>query len=85
MSRTNLGDSYRLNRAIFKMIQLIAEPATIDRFACASNAQLTLFNTLFKEPGSAGIDAFAQNDYMEHVNFMFPPVPMLPRVGNLLT
>lgn len=84
LSRTNLGDSYRLHRATFKMLQLISAPSTVDRFACASNAQLEVFNTMLNEPGSAGVDAFAQNDYLEHVNFMFPPVAMLSRVGNLL-
>lgn len=83
LSRTNLGDSYRLHRVLFKMIQLVSIPATIDRFACSSNAQLPLYNTLFKEPGSHGVDAFSQEDYLEHVNFVFPPIAMLPRVSGL--
>lgn len=63
----------------------MAEPATIDRFACAANAQLGLYNTMLHEPGSGGVDAFAQRNYLEHVNYMFPPVVLLPRVVKLLT
>lgn len=58
LSRTNLGDSYRLHRLLFKTIQLISTPATIDRFACSANAQLPKYNTLVLEPGSGGVDAF---------------------------
>lgn len=43
-----------------------------------------MFNTLFAEPGSAGIDALAQSDWDTHINYCFPPVAMIGRVMNFL-
>lgn len=55
-------------------------PCTIDRFACNANAVLPLYNSYFYEPTSYGIDAFAQIDYGDHVNFMHPPLSVMGRV-----
>jgi hypothetical protein len=54
-----LGDNWRLRWDLFETIQSIALPATIDRFATASNAMLPRFNSLFYEHGTTGVDAFA--------------------------
>ena len=32
------------------------------------------------EETTYGVDAFAQNDYLEHVNYINPPVSLVPRV-----
>lgn len=75
----SLGDNWRLHFKIFEVIQSIALPATIDRFATAQNALLPKFNSLFFEPGTHGVDAFAQIDYLCEVNFIHPPFSIVGR------
>lgn len=59
LSRVDLGDYYQLNKVLFDQICKIGKPPTIDRFATSSNTLLPVFNTLFWELNSSGIDAFA--------------------------
>ena len=40
---------------------------------------------MFHDPTTAGVDAFAQHNFDEHVNFVHPPVPVLPRIVNFFT
>lgn len=75
----SLGDNWRLNLRIFLVIQSIALPATIDRFATAKNTVLPKFNSLFFEPGTHGVDAFAQVDYQCEINFIHPPFSIVGR------
>ena len=32
----------------------------------------------------SGVDAFAQNDYLQHINFCHPPIALLPRLVTFL-
>ena len=54
-------------------------PFTIDRFACKTNALLKNYNSYFYDKDSIGVDAFAQNDYEHHVNFLHPPLSIMGR------
>ena len=79
LSRANFGDFYRLRQTIFREIEYMSMPITIDRFASACNAQVRAYNAQFTDIGAIGIDAFAQSDYAEHINFCNPPVALLGR------
>lgn len=59
-------------------------PHSIDRFASHSTAQLKRFNSLFLDPCSSGVDAFAQRDWEAHNNYCFPPFSQLPQLISLL-
>ena len=45
-----------------------------DRFATAANKVVPHFNSYFYEPGCSGMDAFAQKDWGEGINFVNPPL-----------
>lgn len=55
-------------------------PFTIDRFACSANTLLPVFNSYFYEPKTAGVDAFAQQDYYHHVNFLHAPLSIMGKL-----
>ena len=60
-------------------------PCTIDRFACNDNALLPRYNSYFLDGRSSGVDAFAQKDFLQHVNFVHPPIALLDKVHKLMS
>jgi hypothetical protein len=56
----------------------------MDRFATAANALTKLYNTFYYEYGTAGIDAFAQKDWNNYINFVNPPFSVIGRLINFL-
>ena len=60
---------------------LWGKPLTFDRAASANNAIPGLpFNSLWPQPGSAGIDLFEQTDWHLHINFVHVPFSLLARL-----
>lgn len=57
---------------------------TIDRFADAESHLLPLYNAACLDPRAAGVDAFAQDDWRDHINFCNPDFGDLPRLAHLL-
>jgi hypothetical protein len=45
---------------------------------------LSLFNSYFYEPRTAGIDAFAQINWNDHVNYCNPPFAVMGRFVNFM-
>ena len=72
-------DDYRLNPAIFRWLDSLWGPHSIDRFANPHNTQIKRFNSRFWTPGSEAIDAYTCNWEGEN-NWWFPPVCLVPRV-----
>ena len=54
-------------------------PHTCDRFACHYNAKLPKFNTRFYQPGTSGVNAFAQ-DWSNDNNWLCPLVCLTCKV-----
>ena len=77
------GD-WRLSRDIFQQIDRAWGPHTVDRFATSNNAQLVRFNSAWADPGTEGVDAFAQRDWESEVNYCNPPWDLLDRLAHLL-
>lgn len=62
LSRVFDHSDWRLNPQLFAMFDRLWGPYTFDRFASALNRQAALpFNSRLYEPGSAGVDALAQD------------------------
>ena len=72
-------DDYRLNDIVFKGLNRLWGPHTIDRFSCSYNAKLPRFNSRFFQPGCEAVDAFAQNWAYDN-NRLCPPVCLFVRV-----
>ena len=77
-----LSDHYewQLNRGLFKYLNSLWGPHTVDRFATMVNAQLPMYNSRFADPHTSGIDALAQQDWNRHNNFVNPPFRLIPKV-----
>ncbi len=65
---------------MFKALAESVEGLDIDRFATANNTLLPKFNSYFHETGTHGVDAFAQEDWLEAKNYCNPPISQLNRV-----
>ena len=69
--------------SVFSWVRLTYGP-TIDRFAAANDHQLPTYNTYLPEPGSAGVDCFAAQDWHLHRNWCHPPPHILGKFLSFL-
>ena len=72
-------DDYSVNDGVFYFLDELWGPHTCDRFACHYNAKLPKFNTRFYQPGTSGVNAFAQ-DWSNDNNWLCPPVCLTCKV-----
>ena len=56
----------------------------VDRYATYNNKLLSVYNSFFMEKMSSGIDAFAQDNWNQVVNFVHAPFTIMGRVVNFL-
>ena len=56
----------------------------IDRFASAMTAQCQVYNSLFLDPYTSGVDALSQTDWRAHNNFVNAPFRLLNEVINTI-
>ena len=80
LSRLPNKYEWRIQPRLFAYIDKLWGPHKIDRFATLANAQLSVFNSRFAEPLTAGIDALAQKDWAKNNNFCNPPFRMINQV-----
>ena len=66
-------DDYSINDGVFYSLDELWGPHTCDRFACHYNAKLPKFDTRFFQPGTSGVNAFAQH-WSKDNNWLCPPV-----------
>ncbi len=84
LSRLTNGYEWKLNPALFKYLDRLYGHHTIDRFASALTKQCPLYNSRYYDPGTAGVDALAQQDWGDHNNFVNPPFRMVSRVLDVI-
>ena len=77
LTRENLGDAFRLDRGVFDTLATAAGGLDIDRFATSHNNMLPRFNSYFWETGCAGVDAFAQEDWLRLRNYCNPSLSQI--------
>ena len=85
LSRLSVHYEWQLNHNIFKYLDCLWGPHTIDRFATGLNSQLPKYNSRFADPGTHGIDALAQQDWGSHNNYVNPPFRLIPQVLQLVS
>lgn len=83
-SRNPDKHNWKLHPKLFKYINRLWGPHTIDRFANCQNTQLRRFNSRFWEPMSEGIDALGQVNWQTENNYVNPPFCLLPRVLDII-
>jgi hypothetical protein len=55
-----------------------------DRFATSTNKVINNFNSYFYEPQTAGVDAFAQGNWLEGLNWVHPPISIIDKTVKFL-
>ena len=80
LSRMVSPYDWKLHPDIFKVIDRIWGPHTIDRFVAQHNTQLKRYNSLFLDPNTEGIDSLAQTDWGKNMNYCNPPFWMIGKV-----
>jgi len=84
LSRAQDAGDWRLDSTVFRRLDRDWGPHTVDRFATANNTQLLRYNSAWADPGSEGLDAFAQNNWDAELNYCNPPWELLDRLAHLL-
>ena len=71
-------------------LELWGSPLTFDQAASHLSAisiegKRLLFNAFCHQPGASGVDMFRQwSSWMENINYVYPPRPMLGRTASFL-
>ena len=68
-------DDWAISTEFFQFIDEIWGPHSVDRLASSNNAKTKLFNSLYWNPGSLGVNSF-NSDWSQNVSWLFPPVPL---------
>ena len=80
LSRRITNTDWMLNPAVFKYLDRLWGPHTIDRCASMNNRQVSHYNSMFYDPETSGVDCLAQQDWGVHNNFINPPFCLIPRI-----
>jgi hypothetical protein len=80
LSRLPIQYEWMLHPTLFRYIDQLWGPHTLDRFASISTAQIDTYNSRFLDPQTHGVDALVQTDWQEHNNWVNPPFRLLNRV-----
>ena len=80
LSRLPLRHEWFLHPEVFRQLDQMFGPHSIDRFATCSTTHLPLYNSRYLDPGTAGVDALGQTDWSSHNNFVNRPFRLISRV-----
>ena len=78
-SRDRAPDEWKLARQLFDRLNATYGPHTIDRFASSATTQVPRYNSRYSDPQAEARNAMTQ-DWTHEINFIHPPVDMLPEV-----
>ncbi len=79
LSRVLFRHEWQLNPKLFTQLDRMWGPHHVDRFASATTALLPVYNSLFLDPQTSGVDAMVQ-DWSGTHNWWNPPFALLPQV-----
>ena len=80
LSRLNSTYEWRLHPNLFRLIESYWGPHQIDRFASMLTSQTPTYNSLYWDPLTSGVNAFAQKDWGSLNNYVNAPFNLLPQV-----
>ena len=82
LSRLSNLYEWKLHPQLFKYLDQLYGPHTIDRFASMSTRQCKRYNSLHLDPWTEGVDALHQNNWASENNFVNPPFRLLSKILN---
>ena len=80
LSRIRSPYEWSLSPRVFEKLERLWGPHSIDRCASMMTAKLPIYNSLYHDPNSAGVDCLAQTDWADHNNYVNPPFWIIPRI-----
>lgn len=80
LSRLNSTYEWKLHPNLFRLLDNYWGPHQIDRFASMMTAQVPLYNSLYWDPLTSGVNALAQTDWSLLNNYVNAPFSLLPKV-----
>lgn len=80
LSRLPAQYEWYMHPALFRYIDNLFGPHSIDRFASILTHQLPRYNSLYWDPGTEGVDALHQSNWQSEMNFVNPPFRLLPKI-----
>lgn len=80
LSRLSTQYEWTLHPNLFRYLDRIWGPHTMDRFANMGNHVLPRYNSRFMDPLCSGVDALAQSDWESENNYVNPPFRLLNQV-----
>ena len=84
LSRLSARHEWVLHPSIFRQLDRMFGPHTVDRFAAVGTALLPTYNSRFADPYSSGVDALGQTDWGAENNWVNPPFRLIPRVLDVI-
>ena len=84
LSRRSDPYEWQLHPHLFRHIDRVFGPHTVDRFASLQSAQLQRYNSALYDPAAEAVDALSQ-DWTGEMNFVNPPFRLLPKVLRLIS
>lgn len=78
LSRVHRKSEWMLHPRLFRWINRVWGPHTVDRFADYLTAQLPVYNSRYEDPYSSGVNGLAQQDWKSHNNYANPPFCLIP-------
>jgi len=79
LSRLNPVTEWSLQPEMFRQLEDMWGPHTVDRFASSQNKLLPRYNTRFYDPQAEATDAMLQ-DWSQENNYLNPHIRMLPQI-----
>ena len=76
--------SWKLHPTVFALLNRKFKGHTIDRFADITNFKVPIYNSLYWDPLTSGVDALAQKDWALHNNFVNPPIALIPKILDII-
>jgi len=84
LSRFNSKYNWRIHPGLFHYLDSVWGPHQVDRFACMKSAMCPVYNSLFLDPMTSGVDALFQTDWARTNNYVNAPFRLLPKVLEVL-
>ena len=84
LSRYSSKYNWKLHPALFRYLDKVWGPHNMDRFACMASTMCPLYNSLYLDPKTSGVDALSQNDWAQYNNYVNAPFRLIPKILNIL-
>ena len=84
LSRMNTPYQWKLHSNVFKALDKMWGPHTVDRFVAMHNTQLPRYDSFHWDPMTENVDALAK-DWSKENNYTNPPFWLIPGVLDLIS